>query len=830
MTPTAEHRFECTLANGLHARPASVLAEVAGGFASSVVIQREGGASADARSVLSVVGLDVHRGDAFVVRAEGTDAADAVAALRTVIETELRDEESEAPAGEACRLPPVLRMLGVAHVPGLGVSGGSGMGRAVCVGGLVLPEEARTARSAGAEEELRLARRAVDAVTRQLGQRAAEARDETEASLLRAHAQIAGDSALWSAIETRVRDGETAARAVIDAAEELASKLRGVESAYVRERAVDVVDIAMQLVNQLAPGTMAAACPALEHDSVVFAEMLTANQLLGMDRGRLRGLVLGPIGRTSHTVILARGMGLPCVIDVPGAATVARHGEHAVVDGDGGFVVSPVDDGVRRFYEGERRVRERRREHVRPLVCKPAATADGVPLEVGVTAVDADEIGPAIERGADGVGLFRTEFLYLHRDEPPGEDEQREVYGAVIDAAGGRPVILRTFDIGGDKPAPYLRLPEEDNPFLGVRGVRLYERRPDLLEAQLRAMAAAAHGRPAKIMAPMVSTVAEMALFRDRVRAIDEHVQIGMMVEVPSVALSMDRFAPHVDFVSIGTNDLCQYWMAADRGNAGVAALGDELQPAFLRVLRRIVDDCKPAGIWVGVCGEMGGRVANVPLMVGLGVDEVSAGAAEVGPIKLAVGEADAARCRALLDAACELDTPAGVRELVSGFAWRAVREGPAVVDASCIEVGVDAVSKAEAIKAAVDLLAISGRTDRPREVEEAVWAREAAYSTGLGHGFAVPHCKCSWVKWPTLAVVTLAEPVDWDAMDGEPVGTVLLLAMPEGEAAGGGGAAHLKIFATLARRLMHEGFRERVRSSADASGIESLLREELGL
>ncbi|MFI4915854.1 MAG: phosphoenolpyruvate--protein phosphotransferase, partial [Phycisphaerales bacterium JB060] len=747
-----------------------------------------------------------------------------------IIETELRDEEADASAGVACRLPPVLRMLGVAHVPGLGVSGGGGMGRAVCVGGLALPENARTARSAGTEEELRLARQAIDGVTQQLGQRAVEARDETEASLLRAHAQIAGDSALWAAIEQRIREGETAARSVIGAADELAAKLRGVESAYVRERAVDVVDIAMQLVERLVPGSMAAACPVLEHDSIVFAEMLTANQLLGMDRTRLRGLVLGAIGRTSHTVILARGMGLPCVIDVPGAATVARHGEYAVVDGDGGFVISPIDDGVRRFYEGERRARERRRERVRPLVCKPAATADGVSLEVGVTAVDAAEVAAAFENGADGVGLFRTEFLYLHRDEPPSESEQREVYKAVIDAAGGTPVILRTFDIGGDKPAPYLRLSEEDNPFLGVRGVRLYERRPKLLETQLRAMVSAADGRPVKIMAPMVSTVAEMARFRERVRKVDESVQVGMMAEVPSVTLSMDRFAPHVDFVSIGTNDLCQYWMAADRGNTGVAALGDELQPAFLRVLRRIVDDCKSAGIWVGVCGEMGGRVANVPLMIGLGVDEVSAGAAEIGPIKLAVGEAEAARCRALLDAACELDTPAGVRELVSGFTWRAVREGPAVVDASCIEVGVDAVSKAEAIKTAVDLLAISGRTDKPREVEEAVWAREATYSTGLGHGFAVPHCKCPWVKWPTLAVVTLAQPVDWDAMDGKPVGTVLLLAMPQGEAAGGGGAAHLKIFATLARRLMHDGFRERVRACSDAPGIEALLREELGL
>lgn len=830
MTHAAEHRFVCELPHGLHARPASVLAEAAGGFAATIEIVRDDGPIADARSVLSVVGLDVQQGDGFTIRAEGNDATDAVAALRTIIQTSLHDNGDETPNGVECRLPPVLRMLGVPHVPGLGVSSGGGMGRAVCVGGLTLPEAARTAKPASKDEELTAARRAVRAVTESLRTRAGETLDDTEASLLRAHAQIAGDAALWSAIEAQVERGETAPRAVISAAEELAARLRSVDSAYVRERAVDVIDIAMQLVDKLVPGSMSAACPGLEEDSVVFADMLTANQLLGMDRRHLRGLVLGPIGRTSHTVILARGMGLPCVIDVARAAGVAQPGVHAVVDGDGGFVISPIDERVRRFYASEERTLQRRRDRERPLVCRPARTVDGRALEVGVTPVDAAETAQAVENGADGVGLFRTEFLYVHRDEPPGEVEQREVYEAVIDAAGDKPVILRTFDIGGDKPAPYLRLAREDNPFLGVRGVRLYERRPDLLDTQLRVMSAAARGRPLKVMAPMVSTVAEMTWFRERVASVDEGMQVGMMVEVPAVALSLDRFAPHVDFVSLGTNDLCQYWMAADRGNVAVAGLGDELQPAFLRVLRRIVDDAHNAGVWVGVCGEMGGRVANVPIMLGLGVDEVSAGSADVAAIKLAVGEADAQRCRELVEAACQLDSPGDVRSLLAGFAWRAVRDGPPIIDAACIEVGVDAVSKAEAIKAAVDLLAIAGRTERPREIEEAAWAREATYSTGLGYGFAVPHCKCASVKWPTLAVVKLNEPVDWEAMDDQPVHTVLLLAMPEGEAAGGGGAAHLKVFATLARRLMHEGFRDRMASCNDAAAIEALLHEELGI
>lgn len=825
----AEHRFVCELANGLHARPASVLAEAAAAFVSTITVRKEDGAAADIRSVLSVVGLDVQRHDVLVIRAEGEDAAEAVAALRAITETRLEDEELVSSEGSACTLPPVLRMLGVEPIAGLGVCPGVGFGSAVCIGGLKLPPAAIRAASRGVDAELADARSALERVSVGLSARARVAH-HLEADLLRAHAQIAADAALDRSIEHRVREGATAARAVVGAAEEMAARLRAAKSSYVRDRALDVIDVAMQVVEQLLPGATVAARPDLDRDSVVFADVLTAGQLLGLDRRYLKGLVLGSVGRTSHTVIVARGMGLPCVIDVAGASSSASEGVEVIVDGDGGFAICPVSDGVRRFYERDRVVHERRRARVLPLVRGRALTADGVHIEVGVTAAEAQVVAEAIDAGADGVGLFRTEFLYLDRDAPPTEEEQREAYARVIDAADGRPVIFRTFDIGGDKHAPYLSLPAEENPFLGVRGIRLYRRRPDLLETQLRAMSAAADGRSIRIMAPMVSTIEEMAWFRQCVLKVCGHAEVGMMVELPANALSLDRFAPHVDFVSIGTNDLCQYWMAADRGNAGVADLCDELQPVFLRALRQIVRDAASHGLWVGVCGEMAGRVANVPLMIGLGVQEISIGPADLAAVKLTIGQADASRCREVLERACELDSAEEVRALLETLAWRNERAAPGVIDADCIELGSDVASKAEAIKTAVDLLFIVGRTDAPRVVEEAVWAREATYSTGMGHGVAVPHCKCAAVRWPTLAVVTLARTVDWDAMDGKPVHTVLLLAMPAGEAAGGGGAAHLKLFAALARRLMHDEFRDGLAACASAAAIESYLRSELGL
>ena len=848
-----EYRFVCALPNGLHARPASILAENAGRFRCSVSIMREtaGAPAADVRSVLSVVGLDVHLGDPCVLVTDGEDAAEALDALRDLIEHTLAevDEEAEtaacASAAPATRLPVMLRRLGVAHAGGRAVCGGSGIGVVVAAGGLALTEEAARAIAGDEDAEIAAARAAVSAVRDDLCKRARAASNETEAALLTAHRHIAEDPALWKAIVGAIGVGATAAQAVVAAAEDFAGRLRGAASAYVRDRALDVQDIAMQLIDELVPGGCESTKIDLGEDSVVFAETLTANQLLRMDRKRLKGLVLGAVGRTSHTVILARNFGIPCIIDVEEVRGIASPGERAVVDGDGGFVITPMPAAVERFYERERRARDRRLARLLPLVSQAARTADGQHLEVGANATDAEEVAAAVKMGADGVGLFRTEFLFLDREAAPDEEEQLAVYGGAVRAAAGRPVIFRTFDIGGDKPAPYLKVAEEENPFLGCRGLRLYERHAGLLDVQLRAILRAGAGAPegsVKVMAPMVATPAEASWFRHRVRQVEAElaaagvthaakVPVGIMIEVPSVALSIEALSEEVDFFSIGTNDLCQYWMAADRGNAAVADLCDPHHPSFLRLLRMIVHEARAHGRWIGVCGEMGGRVRDLPLLIGMGLDEISGSSRQVVRLKVAVSEADAARCRGLLDMACRCHGPAEVEALLDGSGWRAEGgSGRPVVDEGCILIGSDAESKESAIKEAVDLLMIAGRTDRPRDVEEAVWAREETYSTGLGYGFAVPHCKCEAVRAPTLAVVRLEEAVEWGSMDGLPVQMVLLLAVPTDESSGGGAAGHMKVFATLARRLMHEEFRDRLLGMTASSEIERFLSAELGL
>ncbi len=839
-----EYRFTCGLRNGLHARPASVMAEVARRFSAKMTVGKLGGAAVDVRSVLSIVGLDVKSGEECIVVAEGEDAAAAVAGMRELIETRLEEGEELPPAAaqEAepagyVKLPMGLRNVGVVYAPGRAVSSGVGVGAAVLVEGLSLPREAREARAVSRDAELEAARREVAAVRLELRERAG-AESGMEAELLRAHAEIADDPALWAELQGGIGGGATAAQAVVAAAERFSEKLRAAGSAYIRDRVVDIQDVCMQILDRLLGGRLKSMHVSLERPSVVFAETLTANQLLGLDRKMLRGLVLGRIGATSHTVILARSHRIPTIIDVANTSGIVKAGDPVVVDGESGCVLLATRPEVARYYEREGRTRARWRDRVEPMAKRAAVTSDGVRIEVGANASTGEEVTGAVENGAEGVGLLRTELLFLDREAAPTEQEQFEAYLAVVNAAAGRPVIIRTFDIGGDKPAAYLCMPREENPFLGVRGLRLYERHPGLLRTQLRAIVRASGVGPVKVMAPMVATPDEAAWFREEVRAvqaelsalgvsIDAAMPIGIMVEIPAAAWVMDQLCDEVDFFSIGTNDLCQYWMAVDRGNAAVSKLYNARQPSFLRLLRTIVTTAKERGKWIGVCGEMAGDIRNLPLMVGLGVDELSVAPGEVLAIKSAIAGADAVKCLEVLAAAMECKRVADVEAMLPKASWRAARVA-SILDVDLIEVGSDAVSKEEAIKEAVDLLFIAGRTDQASAVEEAVWAREATYSTGLGYGFAVPHCKTDAVSGPALAVIKLKNPVEWGSLDGLPVQVVMLLAVPMSDAAGGGGIGHMKVFAKLARKLMHEEFRERILAAADREAIGVCLRQEL--
>ena len=846
----ASFRFICAIPNGMHARPAGLIADAAARFKSRITMSKGHGAAADAASVLSIVGMDLQKGEECTVTAEGPDAQQAIAALDALVKSRLAFEPgtaalpreaaavlAEPPPPEEVRVLPLgLRHLELAPTRGRIVCPGIGVGEAVVIRPKSQLEASKPGKGGMVEEELAEARCAVEAVQTDLTRRAAHAMPGLERDLVVSLSRIAADPALWREIESAIRAGAHAPLGVARAAESFAGRLRGAQSAYIQQRAVDVEDVAEQVIERLVGG--GAADIELKVPSVVFAQSLTLNQLLRIDRTLLRGLVLGRIGANSHVAILARSLGVPALADVPNPTSIAPAGTNTIVDADLGWVLAGNQPEVRRWYERRCSAASRRRERLESLSKRPARTTDGHAVEVGVNATRPDDIRTAVARGADGVGLLRTEMLFLERESPPSEEEQFSLYEQALKAAAGRPVIIRTFDIGGDKPASYLDLPHEDNPFLGRRGVRVYERHPDLLHAQLRAIARVSAVGPVKVMAPMIATPVEAEWFRNQVHAaqaqlaslsipFDPAMPIGAMVEVPSAAFSLPALCKSVGFISLGTNDLCQYWMAADRGNPATASLCNPHAPSFLRMLRSVVQEARSLGLWVGVCGEMASELRNLPLMIGLGVDEISISPSTLLTLKSAVHAMNAGACAGVLDRAVAAKSAREVEAMLREFSAHEAAPAP-VVHRSLVLAASDAASEIEAIQDAADLLFVAGRTDRPREIEEAAWAREQTASTALGFGFAIPHCRTSAVTAASLAVVKLAAPINWAGKGGcsEAVRMVLLLTVPEAADQ----KLHLQIFARLARKLMHEDFRERLLAAPDPVAIESCLTNELAL
>ncbi len=834
-----DHTFRCPLPNGLHARPASELADIAAGFTSEIVLVNERtGADANAKSALSIIALDVRLDDTCRVCSEGMDAEAALTAVSDFIANVLPicDEPPPSPiAATAVVLPRLLRKAGVRLHEGTPVSRGIGQGKVVVARGPVLPAEVKCEGASSREEEQQKIRRAIIAVQKDLKAGLAAKPSKTEASILRAHLSIAGDLALENTIAELISTGLSAGQAIVKARTFFVSRLIEAHSTYVRERAIDIEDICQQLLENVLCGTGQAADIELTEPSVILAQNLTPRQFLSLDRHLLKGLVLEHAGTTSHTVILARSFNIPTLTGVTNLRANAPIGREVIVDANLGIVIPEINGFVQRYYERELRKLARVRNNLVKHIQTLAVTRDGQRLEVAANVATADELAPAFEQGADGIGLFRTEMLFMERSEPPSEEEQLAVYSRAAQAAEGRPVIIRTIDIGGDKPVSYLHRDKEANPFLGFRGVRLYREYEAMIMTQFRAIIRASAFGMVRVMVPMVGSVDEVCWVKARIAEIqealknsgvpfDSAMQIGIMVEVPSVAFQLDRLSAEVDFFSIGTNDLMQYFLAVDRDNNKVAHLYNARHPAFLRLLVKIVEDARRHNRWVGMCGEMARKVRNLPLLVALGLDEISVVARDVLPLKAAVSQLAADECREVLTAALACRDVAEVDAVLDAFAKRGTVRG--LLEPDLITVGSESTSKEEVIKEIADALHVAQRTDDPLAVEEAVWAREEIQSTALGHGFAIPHCKTDSLAANSIGVVRLKQPIAWNSEDDEPVQCVIQLGIRESDKDG----THMKIFSTLARRLMHEEFRARLLGACDRDAVYSCLAEELGL
>ncbi len=831
---STELRFVCRLAGGLHARPASHLAERAAEFiAACTLTNLRTGATANARSVLALIAADVRHGDEFTVRLEGAGAESACAALRHFLEHDLPAYDEPLvtqPPAAAGQLPRTLPAAEVRAVFGEPASAGVGAGKVVVLDALALRPVLPQGKAEAPAYEQQRAERAVAAVRVRLEQMLAQAASSVAGEVLRAHLAILQDVSLHERVAEFIAGGRSAAQAIAAACDSFAGALQRSPSLLVRERALDVQDIGRRLLEEICGAALLPAAVRLTEPAVLVAEALTPQSFLALDRQWLKGLVLESAGTTSHTLILARSFGIPAVTGVRDARLMFTAGQEVVIDGSRGFVAPSSSPAVQRFCARESATLARRQQALARFAKLPARTADGRPLEIAANVAQAEELEAAFAAGADGIGVFRTEMLFAGRPDLPSEDEQAAVYTRAVQAAAGRPVLIRALDVGGDKPLASLALPREPNPFLGRRGVRLYPLHQDIIRVQLRAMLRASAAGPVRIMLPMISSLDEVrsarallaraqAELRAEGVAFAPEVPLGIMVEVPSAAFMLEELAREADFFSLGTNDLAQYFFAADRDNPSVAALASPRHPAFLRFLRQIVDGIRAQGKWVGLCGDMAADLLHLPLLLGLGLDEISVPPALIAALKERVSRLSAAGCEHLLARALACTNPAEVTHLLEAELPLA-GEPPLIAD-DLIVPASDSQSPEEAISELVDLLFVAGRTRDRARLEEAIWAREAAYSTALGHGFAIPHCKSEAATADSIALLRLPRPMPWGTAQ-EKVQLVILLALREPAA----GNRHLQVFSRLARKLMDEAFRAQLLHAPDSTALSGILEE----
>jgi len=497
-----------------------------------------------------------------------------------------------------------------------------------------------------------------------------------QAAIFQAHTMMLEDPELLDAVQTIIEEQCVNAEAALsDAIEMYVQTLEALDDKYLSARAADARDVVTRVLCILL-GVAESPAAGLTTPSIILARDLTPSDTVLLDKSLVQGFCTVEGGPTSHTAILARGLGRPAIVGVGPDIMEVHDGAMLVLDGTDGVLLVNPDEKTMETYREQQRAAAAVLAQAQEEAFKPAITRDGHRVEVVANVGNVLGARAALEAGAEGIGLLRTEFLYLERTSLPDEDEQYRAYRAITDVFGSRPVVLRTLDIGGDKDLPYLDLPQEANPFLGLRAIRLCLARPELFRPQLRAALRAGAGRNLKLMFPMVATVAEVQAARavlDDCRAellaegepVADRMEVGIMVEVPAAALMAHRLAAEVDFFSVGTNDLSQYTLAADRTHAQVATLASGFQPAVLHLVRDVIAAAHAQGKWVGVCGELAGEPLAVPILLGLELDEFSMNPPAIPLAKEIIRAVTLDKAREVAQAALELDSPDAVQALV---------------------------------------------------------------------------------------------------------------------------------------------------------------------
>ncbi|WP_047284044.1 phosphoenolpyruvate--protein phosphotransferase [Pseudomonas protegens] len=658
----ASARIKVAHHGGLHARPAALVRQTALSFNSHSQLTFKD-KSAPCTSLIALMSLGIGEQEEVLVSCQGDDCQDALQAMLQTLGTAMAtDTHGETPVPAAAAQGPVEDgvLAGVCAAPGL-VCGPLVRLNAMALAedhGQHPPEPQRQALSAALDQ--------VRGEIRHTLEQARQRRDQQEQDIFSAHLALLEDPTLLDAAEASIAQGRAATHAWSAAITEQCQILQQLGSTLLAERANDLRDLQQRVLRALLGEAWHYDLPA---GAIVAAEELTPSDLLQLSAQGVAGLCMAAGGATSHVAILARGKGLPCLVALGPQVLRIDSGRQVVLDANGGRLeLEPDPQRIAQVQQAGETQRQRRALQ-QQKAHEPALTQDGQQIEVAANVASSDEARDAHQGGADGVGLLRTEFLFVDRQTAPDQEEQRQAYQAVLNAMGDKPVIIRTIDVGGDKQLDYLPLPVEANPVLGLRGIRLAQARPELLDQQLRALLQVSPVQRCRVMLPMVTEVAELLHIRQRLDlfaaelGLSQRPELGVMIEVPAAALMAEQLAEHADFLSIGTNDLSQYTLAMDRDHAGLAARIDALHPALLRLIAQTCAGARRHGRWVGVCGALASDPLATPVLIGLGVSELSVSPPQVGEIKDRVRQLDASQCRQLSQPLLNLPGAAAVRQ-----------------------------------------------------------------------------------------------------------------------------------------------------------------------
>lgn len=664
---------------GLHARPAKTFVQLAKQFESDIRIAHDK-KRANAKSLLSVLTLGVHSGGVVRVRIRGKDEEEAAQAIEEAVRTGLDETENPLPetdfsasTAEDDRSPEVqgievaVKTKVSGDLNGIPASPGIAIGPIYQIKRTEIHLEEKF-QSAALEKE-RLQKAFADAREQIKDIRGQMDLGEEEAAIFDVHLELMDDPDLIEAVESKIEEQQHSAGHVWKATiRERANLIAQLDDPLLAARAADLHDVGTRVLRALV-GEKPDDQIMPDTPVILVADYLTPSDTATLDRDRVLGFCTTAGGPTSHSAIIARALGLPAVVSTGAKILTLENGTTLILNGKTGEItVNPDEDTLAKAHQVLADEQEKQKA-AKKSAADPAITQDGHRVEVTANIGGLQDAIDANSAGAEGVGLLRTEFLFLERETAPTENEQVEVYKGILQALDNQPVILRTLDIGGDKPLPYINVDKEDNPFLGERGLRLALNQPELLHMQLRAALRAAGEGVLRIMFPMVADISEWRAARAIVQKLQKElnspqVELGIMIEIPSAALVADVFATEVDFFSIGTNDLTQYALAVDRLHPKLSYLSDGLHPAVLRLIRTTVEAAHSKGKWVGLCGALGADPQAIPILVGLGVDELSVSVPSVAITKAQVRKMTLAVCKNLAEKALLCSTAAEVRNL----------------------------------------------------------------------------------------------------------------------------------------------------------------------